>query len=73
MKKRRSAGERSDAKAVASIEAAGWGVTRMGARHVARKTIHERDDDSTTLKFESSYTLDGLAKQVARRHREEAR
>lgn len=71
-KRRQSAGERSDAKARASIEAAGWVVTRMVARHVAEKRVYE-EDESVTRKFESSFTLEALAKQVVRREQEEAR
>ena len=70
--KRKTTGERSDKRALAVIEAAGWSVKRP-LRWVAKKTIHEAEDESTTLLFESSFTLEALAKQVKRREAEEAR
>lgn len=74
MKGRRQA-QRSDAKAEATIAAAGWDLTRVRAvdhgRFVARQRVIE-DDHSITLRFESSFTLDGLAKNVQRRERETA-
>ena len=72
--KRLSRAERADARAVRTIEENGWALiaVREGGigRFVAEKTIRE-DDDSVTRMFESTYTLDGLAKQVTRRMREE--
>ena len=71
----RKQGKRSDAKAEAVIASAGWDLTRIRAeghgRFVARRRVIE-EDHSITLKFESSYTLDGLAKDVTRRERESA-
>jgi hypothetical protein len=67
-------GTRSDARATATIAGAGWTLTRIRengeGRFVARKRITEADD-SETKRFESSYTLERLAKQVERREREE--
>ena len=72
-KRNKQQGRRADARAEASIAAAGWDLTRIRAedhgRFVARQRIIE-DDHSITLRFESSYTLDGLAKNVTRRERE---
>ena len=80
MKRRPKTGERSDARAKSTIEGAGWKITQVpgvnverGGRFVARKPIPEREDDTTTFLFESSYTLEALAKQVVRREEEEAR
>ncbi len=68
---KRDRGKQIDAKATASVEAFGWTVSKVGPRHVARKrVIHE--DHSETFMFESTYTLEGLAKIVKRREREEA-
>lgn len=71
----RKQGKRSDAKAETTIAEAGWDLTRVRAedhgRYVARqRTIEE--DHSITLKYESSFTLEGLAKNVTRRERESA-
>ena len=75
--KKQSTGQRSDAKALAAIAAAGWGLASAPVegwgRYSAVKTIHEHEDDSTTHLYESSLTLEGLAKQVKRREAEEAR
>ena len=71
----RSRTARSDNKATSEIAVAGWVLTRLRVdgvgRYVAKKTIHEAEDDSTTGMYESSWTLEGLAKQVVRREREE--
>lgn len=72
MRKRQSAGERSDARARARIASYGWEVNAVSP-YVATKTIYEREDDTVTRKFESAFTLEAVAKQVARREREEAR
>lgn len=73
MKGKRNQGKRADAKAEATIAAAGWDLTRIRAedhgRFVARQRVIE-EDHSITLRFESSFTLDGLAKNVTRRERE---
>ena len=72
---RKKTGARSDAKALSTIEGAGWGLLTARVdgvgRYVAEKRIHENEDESTTRLFESSYTLEALAKQVERREREE--
>ena len=77
MKRRPKTGERSDKKALATIEAAGWRLTQVReggvGRYVAKKSIHEAEDDSTTDLYESTFTLEQLAKQVVRREQEEAR
>jgi hypothetical protein len=69
----RKQGKRSDTKSEATIAAAGWDLTRIRAedhgRFVARQRVIE-EDHSVTLRFESSLTLDGLAKNVTRRQRE---
>ena len=62
-------GRRADAKSLAAIQAAGWTHTHNETRHVASKRVIE-EDHSITWKFESSYTLEGLARNVARRERE---
>jgi hypothetical protein len=72
-RKKQTVGERSDARATAIIERAGWSLTTTPHRFVAFKTIHEREDESTTRLFESDYTLVGLAAAVERREKEEAR
>jgi hypothetical protein len=72
-RKKQTVGERSDARATATIERAGWDVLHTGTRFRARKIIHEREDESTTKLFESDYTLVGLAVAVERREKEEAR
>ncbi len=68
-------GARSDARSEVAVAEAGWDLTRIRAedhgRFVARKRIIE-DDHSVTLRFESSYTLEDLAKNVNRRERETA-
>ena len=73
MRRKQQQARRSDEKATATIAAAGWDLTRIRAedhgRYVARQRVIE-DDHSITLRFESSYTLDGLAKNVTRRERE---
>jgi hypothetical protein len=70
-----NAGKRSDTRSEAALAEAGWDLTRIRAedhgRFVARKRIIE-DDHSVTLRFESSYTLEDLAKNVSRRERETA-
>jgi hypothetical protein len=71
-KQRQTVGERSDARAQATIARAGWGAVQTPARWVARKVIYE-DDESTTKLFESDYTLVGLAAAVERREKEERR
>lgn len=72
-RKQQNQGRRADAKAEAAIAAAGWDLTRVRAedhgRFVARQRVIE-EDHSITLRYESSYTLDGLAKNVTRRERE---
>ena len=61
-------------RALTAMEQAGWSLIRQRADgqglFVARKTIREEDDTVTHL-FESTYTLEDLAKQVDRRQREE--
>jgi hypothetical protein len=72
MTRRRTA--RADQKALATLAAAGWRLIGKRPEHerwVAEKDINELDDDSTTRMFESSLTLEALAKQVERREREE--
>ena len=73
MRRKQQQARRSDEKATATIADAGWDLTRVRAvdhgRYVARQRVIE-DDHSITLRFESSYTLDGLAKNVTRRERE---
>lgn len=73
-RKKQNFGKRSDERALKTIEAAGWKLTgvREGGvgRFVATRDVRE-EDDSTTRLFESTYTLEGLAKQVDRRMREE--
>ncbi len=76
-KGKRDAAERARAAAVRalkSIEANGWKVTRYRTaeqkRFVAEQTIFEREDESTTRRFESDYTIEGLAAAVARRAEE---
>lgn len=64
-------GEAIDARATAQIVAAGWDVATHGPRFVASKRVIE-DDHSITRKFESTYTLEGLARNVKRREREES-
>jgi hypothetical protein len=66
-------GKRSDTKATSTIGAAGWILSRTDTRFVAKKIVHEHEDDSTTIRFESDYTLEGLARSVERREREESR
>lgn len=72
-RQRKSRGEVAVERALKSIEDAGWTVTTTLVRFVARKVRHEREDESTTYLFESDYTIEGLAANVARREREEAR
>ena len=73
MARQRNQARRADEKAEATIAAAGWDLTRIRAedhvRFVARQRVIE-DDHSITLRYESSLTLDGLAKNVTRRERE---
>ncbi len=73
MARQRNQARRADEKAEATIAAAGWDLTRIRAedhgRFVARQRVIE-EDHSITQRFESSYTLDGLAKNVTRRERE---
>ena len=64
-------GEAIDARATAQVEAAGWAVGKSGPRFIASKRVIE-DDHSITRKFESTYTLEGLARNVKRREREES-
>lgn len=75
MARKQQQAKRSDAKAEATIAAAGWDLTRVRAedhgRFVARQRAIE-DDHSVTFRYESSFTLDGLAKNVTRREREAA-
>lgn len=71
-------GSRSDTKCMATIAAAGWKIIRLrgvedSTLTVARKATREVEDDSVTFMYESTYTLEALAKQVQRREREEAR
>jgi hypothetical protein len=72
-KKRPNTGQRSDAKALGVIAAAGWKLVHETGRYVAAKTIHEKEDESTTHLYESAFTLEALAKQVQRREAEESR
>ena len=67
-------------RATKSIDAAGWTIqvtldvlTGGPGRYVAKKKRFEREDESVTTLFESDYTIEGLAANVARREREEAR
>jgi hypothetical protein len=73
VKRARQQGKRSDAKAEGVIAEAGWDLTRIRAeghgRFVARQRVIE-EDHSITVRYESSFTLDGLAKNVTRRVRE---
>ena len=77
MKKKRitakARAEQAVAKAILVIVDAGWVMTPEGTRYVAKKRIHEREDDTTTTLYESDYTVEGLAALVTRREREEAR
>lgn len=72
-RQRKSRGEVAVERALKSIEEAGWKVTTTLVRYVAIKTRYEREDESVTRLFESDYTIEGLAANVARREREEAR
>jgi len=69
-----SRAEQAQRRAASAIGMAGWNIIRVReggvGLFVARKTIREEDDSATHL-FESTYTLEGLAKQVDRRQREE--
>lgn len=65
-------GKAIDAKAKAKIEAMGWTIISTKPRFVAEKKVFEEKDDSTTRRFESFGTLEGLARTVQRREREEA-
>ena len=71
---RRNSGKKSDARATSAIEAAGWILTRLRCEgqpySVAKKEFREADGSRTTM-YESSRTLEGLAKIVERREREE--
>lgn len=73
MKRRRPRVNRSDERAMEVIAEAGFDLTRIRAedhgRFVARQRVIE-DDHSITWRWESSYTLEGLAKNVQRRVRE---
>ena len=75
MGKRRSTGARADANATRSVTDAGWEIIRVrengDGRFVAQKKVYEREDESVTKLFESDYTLEGLARAVQRREREE--
>jgi hypothetical protein len=65
--------KRSDAKAEAAIAEAGWELTRIRAEDHGRFVARQRrieDDHSVTMRFESSLTLEGLAKNVTRRENE---
>lgn len=78
MKKKRSTAafraEQAIARALRTILEAGWTLApNNGARFVAIKRVHEREDESTTSLYESDYTIEGLAALVARREREEGR
>lgn len=79
MKKRRGLSskqraEQAIARALRTILEQGWTVApHNGTRFVARKRIHEREDESTTSLYESDFTLEGLAANVTRREREEGR
>lgn len=79
MKKRRTVRDRAQEsinRAIAAIDRAGWRSSferHANGRFVAFKTIHEREDESTTTLYESDYTIEGLASLVARREREEGR
>lgn len=64
-------GEAIDARAQARIEGAGWTVIDTGHHVVAKKRIIEENHSETFL-FESSFTLEALAKNVKRREREES-
>ncbi len=71
-------------RAEKSIADAGWVVLRYrglpyittakveetAKRFVAVQRIPEREDDSVTLRYESDYTIEGLAAAVARRAEE---
>ena len=77
MRKSRNRGKQSDTRSTATIADAGWTIIRRredgNVRYVARKQKTEREDETVTKKYESSYTLEGLAKNVERREREERR
>ena len=72
-KQKQTPGERSDARARATIVAAGWEAQLTHERWVAKKIIHELEDHSTTTLYESDLTLAGLAAAVERREKEEQR
>lgn len=67
----RKAARRSDTRSTATIEGAGWNLARVGRRYVASKRVIE-DDHSITMRYESDYTLDDLARRVVRREKETA-
>jgi hypothetical protein len=75
-RKKQNHGKRSDERAVATIEAAGWKIISAReqgqGRYVACLPIPEEDESLTRL-FESAFTLQDLAKQVNRRMVEEGR
>ena len=77
MKKKRPVRDRGAEairRAEKAIADAGWKlVVDYPPRYVAKKSITEREDDSTTTLYESDYTVEGLAALVARREREEGR
>jgi hypothetical protein len=68
-KRQQQQGKRSDNRSTAEIGAAGWVLTKTDQRYVATKRVIE-DDHTITMRYESDYTLGGLASQVARRERE---
>jgi hypothetical protein len=74
-RRRKDRGQTSDERALAKVRDAGWSLIRSreagDVRYVARKQITEEDDSVTSL-FESDYTVEGLARAVIRREREEA-
>jgi len=70
----RDRGAEAIRRAEKAIADAGWKlVVDYPPRYVAKKSITEREDDSTTTLYESDYTVEGLAALVARREREEGR
>lgn len=62
-------GEKGDARSRSEIAASGWALALHGARYVASKRVIE-EDHSITMKYESDYTLSGLALSIRRRERE---
>ena len=69
-------GRKADERSRSEIAAAGWTLASVTGpmgwkKYVASKRVIE-DDHSITMKYESSYTLGGLALSVRRREREAA-